>query len=219
MELIEAIKNRHSVRQYLDKPIEKEKFNVLEKEINDINKLTGLHIQLVKNEPEAFDCFAAHYGKFENVTNYIAMIGKKSDKLEELIGYYGEKLVIKATILGLNSCWVAMSYRKIPAAFKLDKGEKLIIVIALGYGKNNGANHKIKTIEQVSNANEDTPKWFNDGVNIALLAPTAMNQQKFKLIYNSDGTITSRSGFGFYTKIDLGIAKYHFEVGSGKKII
>lgn len=217
MELIEAMKQRHSVRQYTDKKIDADILAELQAEIDACNKKGGLHIQLITNEPQAFDSFMAHYGKFSGVTNYIALVGKKSDKLDELCGYYGERLVLKAQQLGLNSCWVAMTYKKIPNAFKIDKGEKLTIVISLGYGKTQGVNHKIKSAEQVSNISAETPEWFKAGVEAALLAPTAMNQQKFKLTY-ADGKVMAKAGVGFYTKIDLGIVKYHFEVASGRKI-
>ena len=217
MELIEAMKQRHSVRQYTDKKIDADILAELQAEIDACNKKGGLHIQLITNEPQAFDSFMAHYGKFSGVTNYIALVGKKSDKLDELCGYYGERLVLKAQQLGLNSCWVAMTYKKIPNAFKIDNGEKLTVVISLGYGKTQGVNHKTKSAEQVSNISAQTPEWFKAGVEAALLAPTAMNQQKFKLTC-ADGKVTAKAGLGFYTKIDLGIVKYHFEVASGRKI-
>lgn len=216
MELIEAMKQRHSVRQYTDKKIEANILTQLQTEIDACNKEGGLHIQLVTDEPKAFDSFMAHYGKFSGVTNYIALVGKKSDKLDELCGYYGERLVLMAQQLGLNSCWVAMTYKKIPNAFQIDKGEKLTMVISLGYGRTQGFNHKIKTAEQVSNISAETPEWFKAGVNAALLAPTAMNQQKFQLTY-ADGKVMAKAGLGFYTKVDLGIVKYHFEVASGRK--
>lgn len=73
MELIEALKNRHSVRQYLDKPVEPEILKVLQKEVEICNQESGLHIQLVANEPKAFDSFMAHYGKFSGVTNYLPL--------------------------------------------------------------------------------------------------------------------------------------------------
>lgn len=216
MELIEAMKQRHSVRQYTDKKIEANILTQLQTEIDACNKEGGLHIQLVTDEPKAFDSFMAHYGKFSGVTNYIALVGKKSDKLDELCGYYGERLVLMAQQLGLNSCWVAMTYKKVPNAFQIDKGEKLTMVISLGYGRTQGFNHKIKTAEQVSNISAETPEWFKAGVNAALLAPTAMNQQKFQLTY-ADGKVMAKAGLGFYTKVDLGIVKYHFEVASGRK--
>ncbi len=216
MDLTEAIKNRHSVRQYEERAVEKEILNALQTEIEACNKEGNLHIQLVTNEPKAFDSFMAHYGKFSGVTNYIALIGKKGDRLDELCGYYGERLVLKAQQLGLNTCWVAMSYKKVNGAFQINKGEKLTVVIALGYGKTQGVQHKSKPAEAVSNLKSNSPEWFKSGVESALLAPTAMNQQKFTLNLDN-GKVTAKAGTGFYTKIDLGIVKYHFEIGAGKE--
>lgn len=122
----------------------------LQEEIKACNQESGLHIQLVMNEPKAFDGFMAHYGKFSGVTNYIAMIGKKGPELDEKCGYYGERLVLKAQQLGLNTCWVAMTYSKVKTAFTVNSGEKLCIVISLGYGKNEGVPHKSKPVEAVT---------------------------------------------------------------------
>ena len=224
MEIIDAIKERHSVRQYYDKQIdekivfeEQNQIEQLKAEIMSCHQESGLNIQLITNESKAFNCFMAHYGKFVDVKNYISLIGKKSKNLDELCGYYGEKLVLKAQQLGLNTCWVAMSYKKIPSAFVINKDEKLVVVISIGYGKNKGKNHKSKTIEEVSNVSTNTPEWFKNGVELALLAPTAMNQQKFKILYNND-IVTLKAGIGMYTKLDLGIIKYHFEIGANRKI-
>lgn len=215
MDLLEAIKNRHSVRSYENKPLEPNAKNELTKKINEYNKESGLHIQLICDEPKAFDSFMAHYGKFSGVTNYIAMIGKKGKDLDTLCGYYGEKLVLLAQQLGLNSCWVAMTYKKIPSAFKIENGEKVAIVIALGYGKTQGVAHKSKDFSSVCNVTEPVPEWFRKGVEAALLAPTAMNQQKFTFSLDNN-KVTVKSGVGFYSKIDLGIVKCHFEIGAGK---
>lgn len=150
MDLKEAMKERHSIRQYEDRPLEESVIAEPENEIEACNKESGLYIQLVKDEPKAFDSFMAHYGKFSGVKNYIAMIGKKGPDLDEKCGYYGERLVLKAQQLGLNTCWVAM------------------------------------------------------------------NQQKFLFTLNGN-KVSAKAGFGFYTKIDLGIAKYHFELGAGSE--
>lgn len=213
--MLEIMKQRHSVRQYESRKIEEEKRKVLDELVAKINSDTGLNIQICYDENETFSTFMAHYGKFEGVSNYVALIGKKGN--DELIGYWGEYIVLKAQELGLNTCWVAMTYGKSKAKVNKDKGEKVYCVLALGYGKTQGVAHKSKKIEQVSNVSEDTPVWFKEGVEAALLAPTAMNQQKFKFIYDNDKVI-AKEGMGFYTKIDLGIAKCHFELVSGKKI-
>ncbi len=215
MNLTEAMEARHSVRQYENRALTKEAIAALQAEIDLCNQESGLHIQLVTNEPKAFDSFMAHYGKFSGVTSYIAMIGKKDSELDEKCGYFGERLVLRAQQLGLNTCWVAMTYSKIKTAFVIKKGEKLCIVIALGYGETQGVPHKSKTIADVVTAGSEMPEWFKNGVSAALLAPTAINQQKFKFTQKS-GKVSVKAGIGFYAKIDIGIVRYHFEIGAGK---
>lgn len=216
MDFMEAMKERHSVRSYNEKAIEGDVKTELLSYIEQCNQESGLHMQLILNEPQAFSGFMAHYGKFSGVRNYIAMIGKKDDKLEEKCGYYGEKVVLKAQTLGLNTCWVAMTYSKIKTAFQINDGEKLCLVIAVGYGETQGVSHKNKPSESVMKAENPVPEWFKKGIDAALLAPTAMNQQKF-LFTLSGNSVSAKAGKGFYTKIDLGIAKCHFEVGAGEE--
>lgn len=217
MEIMEIMKQRHSVRQYFEQPIEEEKRTVLDSLVQKINGETGFHIQIIYDDPKCFDSFMAHYGKFTGVQNYIALVGKKSLKPDESLGYYGEELVLKAQELGLNTCWVALTHGKSKAV--LDKGEKLVCLIALGYGATQGVEHKNKPLRELCNYSEEMPGWFLNGMNAALLAPTAMNQQKFHFELLSDGTVKASCGSGFYTKLDLGIVKYHFETITGKKTI
>lgn len=214
MELLEAMEQRHSVRSYTDQKIEGEVKADLQRFIDACNRESGLHMQLVLDEPQAFDSFLAHYGKFSGVRNYIAVIGKKGADLEEKSGYYGEKVVLHAQQLGLNTCWVAMTYKKVHTAFQIDEGEKLCVVIAVGYGTTQGVPHKSKPKQAVAEAQGTPPTWFEKGVEAALLAPTATNQQKFTLSL-SGNTVKPKAGMGFYSKLDLGIVKYHFEIGAG----
>ena len=221
MTLQEAITARHSVRKYIDKEIPVDIVTVLQDKIAEYNKVGNLNIQLVLNETRAFTGMLS-YGSFSGVRNYFVMVGKKGADLDERVGYYGEQLVLLAQTLGLNTCWVGLSYRKVPEAYNVGKDEKLACMIALGYGETEGVSHKIKTVEQVSNASDITPSWFKKGVEAALLAPTAVNQQKFSFIYvgmsNNRHQVRAKKGFSMigYTQIDLGIAKYHFEIGAGK---
>ncbi|MBE5734514.1 MAG: nitroreductase [Clostridiales bacterium] len=211
----QAIKSRHSVRAYLDKPIEQTALNALNSAISEINEQSKLSIKLVTDEPLAFGkSFLAHYGKFSGVQNYIALIGKKHERLEETLGYYGEKLVLLAQTLNLNTCWVYLTYNKRKCPITIEKGEKLVAVIAIGYGKNQGVEHKNKPLDKVCEFNGKTPAWFLEGVMCALQAPTAVNQQKF-FFSQEDGVVTVKKGVGPCSKIDLGIVKYHFEIGAG----
>ena len=220
--LLEAIEARHSVRAYKDLPLAEDTAKLLEEKIAELNKVGNLHIQLIRDEPKAFQGTLAKYGKFRGVTNYFVMVGKKEDGLDERIGYYGEQLVLYAQTLGLNTCWVGLSYRKIADTYILDEGEKVACYIAVGYGETQGVGHKIKSIEEVSNASDITPTWFKKGVEAALLAPTAVNQQRFSFehvgVKNGKHQVRAKKGFSMigYTQMDLGIAKCHFEIGAGK---
>jgi len=224
MTLHEAIKARHSVRVYKDQPLADEVVRALEEKIAELNRVGQLHIQLILNEPKAFQGKLAKYGRFRNVQNYIIIAGRETTDLDERSGYYGEQLVLLAQTLGLNTCWVGITYTKIPGTYALDVGEKVSCCISLGYGVSQGMAHRIKKLEQVSRSlGGPAPLWFRSGVEAALLAPTAVNQQKFLFEYLGikDGRHQVRamrlfSLFG-YTKMDLGIAKYHFEVGAGKE--
>ena len=220
MTIKEAVNERHSVRQYKNIPIENEKEKELRDFIEAINDENGLDIQFIVNDPECFDSFLAHYGKFTNVQNYIAMVGNKQyPNLDEAIGYFGEEIVLKAQTMGLNTCWVAGTFSKKKCKAQVGKDEKLLCVISIGYGENQGQNHKTKPLEKLCKADLSTaPEWFKEGVDGALKAPTALNQQKFVITLDGDNAkITSKGGA--MTKIDLGIVKYNFEAASGRKVL
>ncbi len=218
MEIRDAIQERHSVRSYKDLPMEEEAKRALNALIAQANEESGLNIQLVCDDPECFDTFLAHYGKFSNAKNYIALVGKKSLKnLDERCGYYGQKLVLEAQMLGLNTCWVGGTYGKGKCKADTEAGEKIVCVIAIGYGETEGVKHKSKPVEKLCNVvRDDMPTWFKNGMVAAMLAPTALNQQKFFVSLDGDEvTITTKRGP--FTGVDLGIVKYNFEAASGHK--
>ena len=212
MQMLDLMKERHSVRQYSDKKIEGDVKSKLDKYVASINEESGLSMQIFYNEPNCFNSMLAHYGKFSNVKNYIAIVGKKEE--QEKAGYYGEKLVLKCQELGLNTCWVALTHGKVNVQTKPQ--QKLLILIALGYGTNTGVAHKSKPIKEL--CKEDAyPEWFMKGMEAVSLAPTAMNQQKF-LFEMKNGQVYAKALMGFYSKIDLGIVKYHFEAVTGHEV-
>lgn len=214
--LIKAMKDRHSVRSYSERLIEGEVREKLQAFIENCNEESGLNIQLILNEKKAFGNFLAHYGMFSGVQNYIALVGKNNDELAEKCGYYGEKIVLAAQALGLNTCWAAATYKKVKTAYQVNDGEKLLMVIAVGYGTKPGRAHKNKLMEKLCQMDADAPKWFKDGMGAALMAPTAVNQQKFYFT-RSGNAVTAKAGKGPCTETNLGIVKYHFELGAGKE--
>ena len=224
MNLNEAIKTRHSVRQYLEKNIETEKIQQLQDLIDECNCEGNLHIQLVTNEPKAFAGGLAKYGKFSGISNYIAMVCKKGDDVN--LGYYGEKIVLTAQCLGLNTCWVALTFSKQPDQYIVAKDETLVCVVSLGYGATQGVQHPAKKTfanvveDKRTNGGNAFPDWFTRGIEAALLAPTAINQQKFTFALHDNNKVEPKKRFTMlngYAPIDLGIAKCHFEIAAGKE--
>lgn len=219
-DIMEAIRTRRSVRAYQERPLEADVQAELETLVSECNRKGGLHIQLVTNEPKGFECFWAHYGKFSGVRNYFAMVGpQEAADLDERLGYYGERLVLRAQQLGLNTCWVGLSYKKVKGVYDVGAGERLRLVIAVGYGQPNAPVHKnkCKRLEQVvGKTDRPLPAWFVQGVEAALRAPTAVNQQQFRFSL-SGNRVTATAGMGFYSKVDLGIVKLHFEIGAGRE--
>lgn len=218
MELKEAIHFRHSVRRYTDKPIDDDIKAALGKYVERCNDESGLNIQLVMDEPRAFASKLVTYGQFSGVRNYLVMAGPKGREWEEKIGYFGEKIALFAQTLGLNTCWVGLTYKKIPGTYTLREGDTIHCVIALGYGANQGNPHPLKSLDKFYEPHGPVPEWFADGLEAALLAPTAVNQQKFKFILHEGNRVETKtfSSIWGYTQIDLGIAKCHFELAAGK---
>ena len=231
MTLQEAIKVRHSVRQYKDIAIEAEKIAQLQALIDKSNSEAGLHMQLVTNEPNAFSQGMAKYGKFSGISNYIAMVCKKGE--DTTLGYYGEQVVLLAQTLGLNTCWVGLTFSKQPDSYEVLDGEHLVCLVPVGYGANQGVQHpqkktiadvcedKRKSNDQMVNEKMDKyPDWFVRGVEAALLAPTAVNQQLFRFVLHDGNKVEAKKAFSLtngmgYAPIDLGIVKCHFEIGAG----
>ena len=212
MDLSEAIRTRHAVRHYLNRPIEEDKLAVLREAAERYGAESGLRLCLFAEEPGAFAAEKPRYGMFSGCRNYFLLAGPKG--MDEAVGYYGEHLVLLAAQLGLNTCWAALTFEKSRIPLTLADGEKLYDLIALGYGETQGVQHRSKDMKKVARITPDTPAWFISGVEAALLAPTAINQQQF--YFSCEGNrVTVKALPGPCSKTDLGIVKYHFEIGAG----
>ena len=217
MTILEAIDARHSVRTYLDRRIDPETRLQLDGFAEECSRESGLHIFVRYDDPDGFDSRLAHYGRFRNVKNYIVLAGGKTADFDYLCGYYGEKMVLFAQQLGLNTCWAALTFNKKKVRELIPAGETLCMVIALGYGETQGTARKSRTAQEVTENGSEEP-WFAAGIEAALKAPTAVNQQKFRFSLQDGEPFACIKGLGPFTKVDLGIAAYHFEAASGKKV-
>lgn len=224
MDAMKTIESRHSVRSFKPDVLPQKVRNQLQKELDLCNTKGGLNMRLVCDEPQAFDSALAHYGKFSGVQNYFVLAGAPAGDLDERCGYYGERLALLSQELGLNTCWVALTFKKRYVKKMLEPNDKLSVVIALGYGATQGVSRKSKEISEVSKIPDGSsmPAWFENGVKAALLAPTAMNQQSFEIELTGAAKegkpcVKLLNKGGAYSKVDLGIVRLHFELGAGQE--
>ncbi len=216
MTIKEAIKERHMVRQYTDKTIPTDIVESLNARITENNKKYNLHLALVVGNSDGIGSMAKLLLS-KTVNNYIVLAGVDAPNLDEKLGYCGADLILYAQTLGLNTWWVGGMFNGKGALKNLNnKNVRVNGVIAIGYGKTQGVPHRSKTAAEISRYNGKTPQWFVDGVDALLYAPTALNKQPY--VVSGDGNKVSISaGNGHFSDIDLGIGKYHFEVGAGKE--
>lgn len=216
MTIKEAIEKRHMVRQYTDRTIPKDIVELLNARIAENNEKYKLHLALVVGNSDGISGMAKLLLS-KTVNNYIVLAGADTPELDEKLGYCGADIILYAQTLGLNTWWIGGMFNGKGALKNLsNKDVRVNGVIAIGYGKTQGVPHKSKTAAEISEYNGDTPQWFIDGVNALLYAPTALNKQPYDVRGNGN-KVSILAGDGHFSGIDLGIGKYHFEVGAGKE--
>ena len=227
MTLQEAINIRTSRRKYLEGALDEDHVEKLQELIVAYNQLGGFRIELVLNNGEAFKGFTRSYGMLSGVNHYIGFIANDDDPdADEKIGYYGELLVLHATVLGLGTCWVGGTFSKSKTPFILAEGERLACLITVGKVEVEPSSkekfiyklthRKTKSVEEMFTSDGAVPDWFLKGMEAVRKAPSAMNKQPVMFTYQ-DGCVTAtvKSTTKYLIAFDLGIAKLHFELASG----
>lgn len=216
MTMKEAVEKRHMVRQYTNKPIPADIVELLNARIAENNQKYSLHLALAVGNSDGISGMAKLLLS-KTVNNYFVLAGMETPDLDEKLGYCGADLILYAQTLGLNTWWIGGMFNG-KGALKNIRNQDVRVngVIAVGYGRTQGVPHKSKTAAEVSEYDGDTPQWFADGVNALLRAPTALNKQPF-IVKGCGNQVSISAGSGHFSGIDLGIGKYHFEVGAGKE--
>ncbi len=225
MEIKTAIELRKSRRHYTAETIPAETAETLLEMVKEINRETGLHLQMVFDHGEAFSGLRKSYGLFSGVQNYLVLAGiKKTTNVYEKIGYYGEKWVLMATSLGLGTCWVAGTYDKKSVYCNLEAEEEIAAVIPFGnYLEKDTLFSKVlrkqmhrnsKGIDELLYAKDQPPNWVIKAMKYVVKAPSAVNRQPVRFTYSEDLVMATIPGDSIIQQIDMGIAKLHFELGT-----
>lgn len=217
---VETIRERHSVREYDGKPLARVEFDALGAVVEECARESGLDIQLVGDNPEAFNVIA-RFGLIRGCRTHVAFVvddAKAGDvAADEAIGYWGQKIVLAVQDMGLNTCWCALCSRKKSRAV-VAPGKKIRLIIAVGHGKTQGFPRKTKSVEALSSVEcAKAPAWFAAAMEAAQLAPTAMNNQNFKITLFSDGkTVRIDAPQSGLNVIDEGIVRCNFEIAANE---
>lgn len=214
MDFKEAMQKRHMVRKYTDKPLSEELIKKLNERIEINNKNYNLNMKLMINNNKGVSSIMKLI-MAKGVNNFIILAGDNVEKLDEKLGYSGADIMLYAQTLGLNTWWVGGTFNRSVSQYVDNK--KVTGIIAIGYGQTQGTPHKSKIVEDVSKySGKIIPAWFVSGVDAALLAPTALNKQDFMIIGNGN-KVKIECENGIFTGSNVGLIKYHFELGAGKE--
>lgn len=223
MNFLEAIEQRRARRTYLGTPVDKKKLDHLNSLLEKYNKEADLSITLVLDGSQAFGSFKKSYGMFKNVRSLLALAGKKGDpNLKEKLGYYGELLVLEATIMGLGTCWVGGTFDRGSNIVNVKPDEELVCVIPFGNIVQEKtfkeklihkiSHRKSKSLEELFTSDSHVPQWFLDGMKAVQKAPSAFNMQPVKFAYINGEVSAFVEDARFLT--ELGIAKCHFSLAA-----
>ncbi len=231
-----VISKRRS-RRYFDqtRPIEPELLAALSSVCTNFRPFSHARAELVTGSAaNVFKGAIGHYGKINGAPAFIAFIGDMdSPSVQEEVGYMGEGIILEATALQLNTCWVGGFFKPEVAAklVGVSKNEKVLAVTPVGYAKEaESAGEKLMTSFERSHWRQPLrklvtgieivkwPEWVRLSLEAARLAPSAVNRQPWGFhVEDSCITVfvrTSGPDFGISKRLDCGIVMLHIEVAA-----
>lgn len=227
----EAVFLRHSQRKYSGEVPSDEVTERIDKVCKEFKPFPGARAVLVR-EP-ANDVFKGAVGQyFFKVTEapyYIAFIANmNAPNIQAITGYLGEGIILEATSLGLNTCWVGgfFSRESVRNQIDLKNDERVLAITPIGYSKEkadrvgvSSKQYRRKSIDKlIVSGKKDDNKWISSALEAVKIAPSAANRQPWRFQISDDSITVSanskREGFGVSRKLDCGIAMLHLELGA-----
>jgi hypothetical protein len=181
---------------------------------------------------DVFRGIVGSYGKVKGAPAFIAFIGNmNSASVQEEVGYTGEGVILEASALGLNTCWVAGFFKpdSVASLVEIKSNERVLAVTPVGYARRFesleeklmtgfGRTHRRVPISRLisSLAQDSLLEWIRASIQAARLAPSAVNRQPWGFDVQDGGiTVYVRTGgpeFSVSKRLDCGIAMLHIEV-------
>jgi nitroreductase len=207
----------------------------LDKVCNEFAPFPHARACLITESAETvFKGIIGSYGKIKGAPAFIAFVGNVDGPfVQEEVGYTGEGIVLEATALGLDTCWVGGFFRREIAGslVKLSNDERVLAVTPVGYRRESetweertmsrfGRSHNRLPLSKLATGlqGDKWPDWVNVCLEAARLAPSAANRQPWGFDVQDDGiTVFVRTrgpAFNVSKRLDCGIAMLHLEVAA-----
>lgn len=174
------------------------------------------------------------YGKVSGAPAFVAFIGDmRAHSVQEEVGYTGEGVILEATALGLNTCWVAGFFRpeSVASLVEIKDNERVLAVTPVGHAgrfeslgerlmTGFGLTHRRLPLSRLIGGRQvdNLPEWAQVSLEAARIAPSAINRQPWGFDADGSGiTIfvrTSGPEFNVSKRLDCGIAMLHIEVAA-----
>jgi nitroreductase len=209
--VIDAIKKRYSCRMYQDRPIEPGLQTALSEFLksNNLGPLgTRARFGLIATTEEDLRSLKGlgTYGFIKGATGFIVGAFENGPKAFEDFGYLMEHAILRATSLGLGTCWLGGSFSKSGFAkrFELSEGETMPAVVSTGYIVEDGKDRD--RIRKYAGASQRLPREslffegdFNHPITEAATgsykevlemvrwAPSASNKQPWRIVRTEAG--------------------------------
>ena len=226
-----AIFLRHSHRQYSGEPPKDDVTDRIETVCNDFRPFQGARAVLVRDSGK--DVFKSAVGEFfykvKETPFYITFIGDMNESnVQAIMGYIGEGIILEATALGLNTCWVGGFYRResVLKHIELEDGEQVLGITPIGYSRDEkdrvGVStkpYRRKSIDKlILSGDVDEKEWVRPALEAVRVAPSAANRQPWRLEISENSIMISadsrREGSGVSRRLDCGIAMLHLDLGA-----
>lgn len=227
---------RHSVRAFEERGVAEDILRELKADITMANThVAGLHFTLITDDPDPFRGFSKSYGVFRNVRNYLACVVDTSfPDYREKAGFYAEQFAVKATSLGLGTCFVGGTYDASSIKVQLRADWKILFVVVFGHPLDNERPLARLMTRMLHRKDPDARSffagtdseyreacdlfpWLPTALEALACAPSSLNKRPVKIAFRKEGSgSTSVGNICAYVDAsnpknlsDLGIAKYN----------
>lgn len=231
MDILQVVRNRKSVRSYNGSTLTSDQVSVMNKAIADAKSPFGGKVAIrLKDYGTAGDFTPSTYGVITGARSYLLMaIG---DDLQSNLsgGFMMEHVVLRATEIGLGTCWIAATFRgtDFEKDTQWEDGMKLRIVSPIGLAANRKSfKDRIMRLAVSSDKRKpfgelfyhetfskslDEDGLFGKSLAMMRLAPSSTNSQPWRAVVSGNDVHFYYKTKSSLAVIDCGIGLCHFSL-------